>query len=91
MRRALELVDHPLVLVHGLLKLPASEIRYGRLPALKKELDDKLIKLQKLQKNRRVLKEEITAEDVEVVSRWTGIPLNQVLEIRTLEACKNGR
>ncbi|MBP7831823.1 MAG: AAA family ATPase [Candidatus Pacebacteria bacterium] len=59
----------------------AAEIRYGRLPALKKELDEKLIKLQKLQKNRRVLKEEITAEDIaEVVSRWTGIPLNKMLE-----------
>jgi ATP-dependent Clp protease ATP-binding subunit ClpB len=59
----------------------AAEIRYGRLPALKKELDDKLVKLQKLQKNRRVLKEEITAEDIaEVVSRWTGIPLNKMLE-----------
>ncbi len=59
----------------------AAEIRYGRLPALKKELDDKLVKLQKLQKNRRVLKEEITAEDIaEVVSRWTGIPLSKMLE-----------
>lgn len=59
----------------------AAEIRYGRLPALKKELDEKLIKLQKLQKNRRILKEEITAEDIaEVVSRWTGIPLNKMLE-----------
>lgn len=59
----------------------AAEIRYGRIPALKKELDEKLIKLQKLQKNRRVLKEEITTEDIaEVVSRWTGIPLNKMLE-----------
>jgi ATP-dependent Clp protease ATP-binding subunit ClpB len=59
----------------------AAEIRYGRLPALKKELDDKLIKLQKLQKSRRVLKEDITAEDIaEVVARWTGIPLSKMLE-----------
>ncbi len=59
----------------------AAEIRYGRLPALKKELDEKLAKLQKLQKSRRVLKEEITAEDIAaVVSRWTGIPLNKMLE-----------
>ncbi|MEN9582787.1 MAG: hypothetical protein RL641_741 [Candidatus Parcubacteria bacterium] len=59
----------------------AAEIRYGRLPALKKELDEKLLKLQKLQKSRRVLKEEITAEDIaEVVARWTGIPLSKMLE-----------
>ena len=59
----------------------AAEIRYGRLPALQKELDQKLARLKKLQKSRRILKEEITAEDVaEVVSRWTGIPLVKMLE-----------
>ncbi len=59
----------------------AAEIRYGRLPALQKELDQKLARLKKLQKSRRILKEEITAEDIaEVVSRWTGIPLVKMLE-----------
>jgi ATP-dependent Clp protease ATP-binding subunit ClpA len=37
--------------------------------------------MQKIQKNRPVLKEEITAEDIaEVVARWTGIPLTKMLE-----------
>lgn len=59
----------------------AAEIRYGRIPTLKKELDVKLARLKKLQKSRRILKEEITAEDVaEVVARWTGIPLTKMLE-----------
>ncbi len=59
----------------------AAEIRYGRLPALQKELDQKLARLKKLQKSRRILKEEITAEDIaEVVARWTGIPLVKMLE-----------
>ncbi|KKU75636.1 MAG: ATP-dependent chaperone ClpB [Candidatus Nomurabacteria bacterium GW2011_GWB1_47_6] len=59
----------------------AAEIRYGKIPALKKELDVKLARLKKLQKSRRILKEEITAEDIaEVVSRWTGIPLTKMLE-----------
>lgn len=59
----------------------AAEIRYGRIPNLKKELDSKLIKLKKLQKNRRILKEEITEEDIaEVVARWTGIPVSKMLE-----------
>ena len=59
----------------------AAEIRYGKIPSLKKELDIKLIRLQKLQKSRRILKEEITAEDIaEVVARWTGIPLTKMLE-----------
>jgi ATP-dependent Clp protease ATP-binding subunit ClpB len=59
----------------------AAEIRYGKIPSLKKELDAKLSRLKKLQKSRRILKEEITAEDIaEVVARWTGIPLTKMLE-----------
>ena len=59
----------------------AAEIRYGKIPALKKELEIKLLRLKKLQKSRRILKEEITAEDIaEVVARWTGIPLTKMLE-----------
>lgn len=59
----------------------AAEIRYGKIPELKKELDVKLLRLKKLQKSRRILKEEITGEDIaEVVSRWTGIPLTKMLE-----------
>ena len=59
----------------------AAEIRYGKIPSLKKELEVKLARLKKLQKSRRILKEEITAEDIaEVVARWTGIPLTKMLE-----------
>jgi len=59
----------------------AAEIRYGRIPELQKKLEIKSSRLKKLQKSRRILKEEITAEDVAlVVSRWTGIPLNKMLE-----------
>jgi ATP-dependent Clp protease ATP-binding subunit ClpB len=59
----------------------AAEIRYGKIPLLKKDLEVKLARLKKLQKSRRILKEEITAEDIaEVVARWTGIPLTKMLE-----------
>ena len=59
----------------------AAEIRYGKIPTLKKDLEIKLLRLKKLQKSRRILKEEITAEEIaEVVARWTGIPLNKMLE-----------
>ena len=59
----------------------AAEIRYGEIPDLKKKLDTKLLRLKKLQKSRRILKEEITAEDIaEVVSMWTNIPLSKMLE-----------
>jgi len=59
----------------------AAEIRYGKIPVLKKELEKNLKRLKSLQKSRRILKEEITEEDVaSVVSRWTGIPLTRMLE-----------
>jgi ATP-dependent Clp protease ATP-binding subunit ClpB len=59
----------------------AAEIRYGKIPSLQKELDGKLARLKKLQKSRRILKEEITEEEIaEVVARWTGIPLAKMLE-----------
>ncbi|OGI72420.1 ATP-dependent chaperone ClpB [Candidatus Nomurabacteria bacterium RIFCSPHIGHO2_02_FULL_38_15] len=59
----------------------AAEIRYGKIPNLQKEIDQKIDKLRKLQKSRRILKEEINAEDIaNVVSRWTGIPLSRMLE-----------
>ncbi len=59
----------------------AAEIRYGKIPTLKKDLETKLMRLKKLQKSRRILKEEITAEDIaEVVARWTGIPLAKMME-----------
>lgn len=59
----------------------AAEIRYGHIPMLQKDLDAKMARLKKLQKTRRVLKEEITEEDIaEVVARWTGVPLTKMLE-----------
>ena len=59
----------------------AAEIRYGHIPLLQKEFDAKSVKLKKLQKNRRVLKEEITSEDIaSVVARWTGVPVTKMLE-----------
>lgn len=59
----------------------AAEIRYGKLPSCERELDQKLKRLKKLQKTRRILKEEITEMDIaDVVSRWTGIPVARMLE-----------
>ena len=59
----------------------AAEIRYDAIPATQKKLDDKMKKLKKLQRGRRLLKEEVTEEDIAgVVSRWTGIPVARMLE-----------
>ena len=58
-----------------------AEIRYGRIPELQKKLDAANARLADLQKDRRLLKEEVDAEDVaEVVSAWTGIPVARMLE-----------
>ncbi len=59
----------------------AAEIRYGRLVESNKELEQENNKLAEVQKNRRMLKEEVDAEDVAgVVANWTGIPVSRMLE-----------
>ena len=59
----------------------AAEIRYGKLVALDKALQDDQKKLEEIQKNNQMLKEEVDAEDVaEVVANWTGIPLARMME-----------
>ncbi len=58
-----------------------AEIRYGKIPALERDIDTATRRLKKLQEKRRVLKEEITAEDIAgVVARWTGVPVSRMLE-----------
>ncbi|MEN9881413.1 MAG: hypothetical protein RLZZ308_596 [Candidatus Parcubacteria bacterium] len=58
-----------------------AEIRYGQIPELTRELHERLERLKKLQKTRRILKEEVTDEDIaSVVARWTGIPVIKMLE-----------
>ena len=59
----------------------ASEIQYGRIPQLQKELDAANDALAVLQTDRKMLKEEVDEEDVaEVVSKWTGIPVSRLME-----------
>jgi len=59
----------------------AAEIRYGELPVKQEELKKKQERLKELQSDRRILKEEVTEEDIaEVVSRWTSIPVSKMLE-----------
>jgi len=59
----------------------AAEIRYGRIPKIEKDLKAKTTRLKKLQKERRILKEEITEQDIaDVVARWTGVPVSRMLE-----------
>ena len=58
-----------------------AEIRYGKIPKLQTELDKENKKLTILQKDKKMLKEEVDDDDIAtVVSKWTGIPVSKMLE-----------
>jgi ATP-dependent Clp protease ATP-binding subunit ClpB len=58
-----------------------AELRYGVIANLERQIKEALAKLQDVQKVRKMLKEEVDAEDIaEVVARWTGIPVSRMLE-----------
>ncbi|HDG97687.1 MAG TPA: ATP-dependent chaperone ClpB [Desulfobacterales bacterium] len=59
----------------------AAELKYGKLIELEKALEQENKKLADLQKDRKMLKEEVDAEDIaEVVAKWTGIPVAKLME-----------
>ncbi|HLU32503.1 MAG TPA: ATP-dependent chaperone ClpB [Natronosporangium sp.] len=59
----------------------ASELRYGRIPALERELAAAEAELQQLQKDGAMLNEEVGEDDIAaVVSSWTGIPAGRMME-----------
>ena len=59
----------------------AAEIRFGRLPSVHRQLDEAAAGLARLQADKRMLREEVDANDIaEVVSRWTGIATSRLLE-----------
>lgn len=58
-----------------------AEIRYGKIPELEKKIKNEQKRLVKIQGNRPILKEEVTEEDIaKVISRWTGIPVNKMMQ-----------
>jgi len=58
-----------------------AEIRYGRVKEAEEKLNGLMQKLQEMQSNGAMLKEEVDSEDIAgVVSRWTGIPVTRMLE-----------
>ena len=58
-----------------------AEIRYGKLQALNKEIEETQQKLHQMQGDKAMIKEEVDAEDIaDVVSRWTGIPVSKMLQ-----------
>jgi len=58
----------------------AAEIKHGRMPQLQRELAKRSAELDKLHGESRLLREEVSEEDVaRVVSAWTGIPVSKML------------
>ncbi|MGB3294531.1 MAG: ATP-dependent chaperone ClpB [Phormidesmis sp.] len=59
----------------------AAQLKYGRLEAIQKELEEHDIRLQEMQaKGMTMLREQVTESDIaEIVARWTGIPVNRLM------------
>ncbi len=58
-----------------------AEIRYGKIVNLERQLKEETQKLAQAQQDKKMLKEEVDAEDIaEVVAKWTGIPVSKMLE-----------
>ena len=58
-----------------------AEIRYSRIQAKEKENADIQEQLKAMQGDKALIKEEVDAEDIaDVVSRWTGIPVNKMVK-----------
>lgn len=64
----------------------AAEIKYGKIPEIEKAIKGLEKDLAKIPEEERLLREEVTQEDIaKVVARWTGIPVSKLL---TAEADK---
>lgn len=58
-----------------------ARLRFGVLPELERQLREEEARLQTLQKDMKMLKEEVSEEDIaEIVSEWTGIPVSRLME-----------
>jgi ATP-dependent Clp protease ATP-binding subunit ClpB len=58
-----------------------AELRYGTIAGTEKSLLKETKELSEIQKNKKMLKEEVDSEDIaEVVAKWTGIPVSKMLE-----------
>jgi len=59
----------------------AAEIKYGKLPGIAKSVEAAQKALRDIQVDKKMLKEEVEAEDIaQVVARWTGVPVDRMLQ-----------
>lgn len=58
----------------------AAELKYGKIPAVEKQIKELESQLKKIPEEERLLREEVTAEDIaKVVARWTNVPVSKLL------------
>ncbi|WP_164121959.1 MULTISPECIES: ATP-dependent chaperone ClpB [Sphingobacterium] len=58
-----------------------AELRYGKIKEAQDNVEKLKAELNEKQQSSRMLKEEVTSEDIaDVVSRWTGIPVNKMVQ-----------
>jgi ATP-dependent Clp protease ATP-binding subunit ClpB len=58
----------------------ASQVQYGKIPEANRQMEAVQAQLAEVQKEKKILTEEINEEDIaEVVCRWTGIPVSKLL------------
>ena len=59
----------------------AAELEYGRLPQLKKQLEELEHKAEEDLKGERLLRDKVTEDEIaKIVCRWTGIPVSKLME-----------
>lgn len=58
----------------------AAEIKFGKIPELKKTMEAAQVELREIQKDKCMLKEEVSSEDVaSIVAKWTGVPVENLV------------
>ena len=58
----------------------AAELKYGRLPEAKKQLEEEERRAQSA-KERNILRDRVTDEEIaKIVERWTGIPVSRLVQ-----------
>ncbi len=66
-----------------------AEIRYGTIHELEKKLQETNLKLIEIQKNGKLLNEEVSSEEIaDIVAKWTGIPVSRMLESERMKLLK---
>ncbi len=59
----------------------AAELKYGKLPALKKQLEEEEKIAVDLLKTRSLLRDKVTEKEIaQIIERWTGIPTSKIME-----------